>query len=653
MFRSHDLSSLNWTLAGYTPTSWGVARSMELGIQVLPEISPVPATVPGSVQHALLQAGLLPDWNCGLNYRACEWVENRDWCFATTIPGDWLQQGKTRLRLNGLDSCGVMFLNGQRLMAFHNGFIHYEIDLGNVPVKDENLLEIVFTVPPRWNGTPNFSSQITDWKTRFNYTWDWMPRNVQIGIWDDIYLLVHEGPVLGELETTTSVDADGTQAELRITGHPVAAEDCQVKVRLEYDGHLVREETRTALDLMKGIRWTDLDVKPWQPNGSGEQALYTLTCVLTDSRSETQEDIFQRRLGFRHLRWNSCKGAPKKADPWICVVNGKETFLSGVNWTPIRSNYADVSPVMYRQRLELYRDAGFNLMRVWGGAFLEKSCFYDLCDELGLLVWQEFPLNSSGPDNYPPTDEASLREMELIGKSYVMRRRHHPSLLMWCGGNELQTKPDGTPGCGKPLTDDHPMLALLKRIVEENDPDRRYMATSSSGPSFLAEDDFGKGQHWDVHGPWRMPGDNPALAEAYWKQDDALFRSETGHPGASDVALLKKYHGDLVQGSISLDNPLWRLTPWWLEAKQYQETFGAEPSDLEHYVAWSQYNQTQALTIAARACLSRFPEVGGFLIWMGHDAWPCAANTAIIDFDGNPKPAYHALKAIFAAQSDF
>ena len=89
------------------------------------------------------------------------------------------------------------------------------------------------------------------------------------------------------------------------------------------------------------------------------------------------------------------------------------------------------------------------------------------------------------------------------------------------------------------------------------------------------------------------------------------------------------------------------------EAKQYQETFGAEPSDLEHYVAWSQYNQTQALTIAARACLSRFPEVGGFLIWMGHDAWPCAANTAIIDFDGNPKPAYHALKAIFAAQSDF
>jgi len=319
-----------------------------------------------------------------------------------------------------------------------------------------------------------------------------------------------------------------------------------------------------------------------------------------------------------------------------------------VNWTPIRPNYADVTPEMYRERLELYRDAGFNLLRVWGGGFLEKSCFYDLCDEMGLLVWQEFPLSSSGPDNTPPADDSSLAEMERIGRSYVRRRRHHVSLLMWCGGNELQTKADGTPGTGLPLTADHPMLGLLSRIVQEEDGERRYMPTSASGPRFTADAaDFGAGLHWDVHGPWRMPDDSIEKTVEYWSKDDALFRSETGHPAASPAGLLRAYHGALADGPISLDNPLWRTTHWWLEDKQFKAAKGHAPKDLEEYVGWTQANQSSALAAAAQACLDRFPAIGGFLVWMGHDSWPCAANTSIIDFDGKPKPAYTALKRIF------
>ncbi|MEI6786940.1 MAG: glycoside hydrolase family 2 TIM barrel-domain containing protein [bacterium] len=650
MKRVYDLSELSWTVAGYTPTSWAMGRSMELGFFATPEVAPVPAAVPGSVQQALRQAGLLPDWNHGLDFRACEWVENRDWCFATVLPAAWLEQeGRITLRCLGLDACGFIYFNGDRILEFHNGFHPHEVELPRTAAgKGGNRLEIIFTVPPRWNGTPNFSSRIKDWKARFNYTWDWIPRTVQIGIWDRIELRVRAGAELGEIRPQASILSDGSRPCLRISGAPVDSDACKIRLRLEAaDGTLIRAEERPAHDLNEGILWHDLAVEPWQPNGNGLQPLYTLACTLVDAETDAEHDRDVRRVGFRSIAWKPCKNAPPKADPWICEINGRPTFLRGVNWTPIRPNYADVTPEMYRARLELYRDAGFNLLRVWGGAFLEKRWFYDLCDEFGLLVWQEFPLSSSGPDNSPPSDEDSLREMERIGRSYVRRRRHHASLLMWCGGNELQTQADGAPGCGVPLTSAHPMLGLLERIVGEEDGERRYMATSASGPTFVANPaDFGKGLNWDVHGPWRRPDENPDKAREYWRKDDALFRSETGHPSASSAELLRKYHGELADGPVSMENPLWQVTFQWLERRQFEAEMGRAPRDLEEYVQWTQKNQAEALVAAAEACLKRFPAIGGYLIWMGHDSWPCAANTSIIDFDGNPKPALAALKDI-------
>ncbi len=650
MVRVHDLAGLTWTVTGYTPTSWRMARSMELGVFATPEVAAVPAVVPGSVQQALRQAGLLPDWNHGLDSRACEWVENRDWCFATVLPAEWLKgEGRFTLRCLGLDSCGLILFNGEQLLEFHNGFHPHEVVLPRPAQAGGNRLEIFFTVPPRWNGTPNVSSRITDWKARFNYTWDWIPRTVQIGIWDRVELRVSAGAELGEIRTQPTIAADGSRPGLRISGNPVSAGTSKVRLRLDApDGTLLRDEERPAHDLNGGILWSDLPVQPWQPNGSGRQPLYTLVCSLVDAQTNEVQDRHVRRIGFRSIAWKPCKDAPPKADPWICEVNGVPTFLRGVNWTPIRPNYADLTPEMYRTRLELYRDAGFNLLRVWGGAFLEKRWFYDLCDELGLLVWQEFPLSSSGPDNSPPGDDDSLREMERIGRSYVRCRRHHASLLMWCGGNELQTKADGSAGCGVPLTSAHPMLGLLERIVREEDGERRYMPTSASGPTFVANAaDFGKGLHWDVHGPWRRPDENRDKARDYWRNDDALFRSETGHPSASPVELLRKYHGKLADGPVSLDNPLWRATHWWLEQKQFEAEMGRAPESLEEYVHWTQNNQAEALVAAAEECRKRFPAIGGFLIWMGHDSWPCAAKTSIIDFDGHPKPALAALKKIF------
>jgi len=288
------------------------------------------------------------------------------------------------------------------------------------------------------------------------------------------------------------------------------------------------------------------------------------------------------------------------------------------------------------------------VLRVWGGAFLEKEEFYELCDELGILVWQEFPLSSSGLDNWPPEDEESIATFEKIAHSYINRRAHHASLLMWCGGNELQGSLEGDKaGIGKPIDNTHPMMARLKVLIEQKDPTHRFVPTSSSGPRFMAEEkDYGKGLHWDVHGPWNI-GESLDEWETYWKNDDSLFRSETGCPGASGADVIRAFAGGLPEYPGTLDNPLWRRYSWWIDWPKFVAEFGRHPHDLSEYCAWSQERQKLALIIAASETKKRFPRCGGFLVWMGHDCFPCTTNTSIIDYNGYPKPAGLGLGQIF------
>jgi beta-mannosidase len=281
------------------------------------------------------------------------------------------------------------------------------------------------------------------------------------------------------------------------------------------------------------------------------------------------------------------------------------------------------------------------VLRVCGGAFLEKEIFYRLCDEMGLLVWQEFPLSSSGPDNEPPSDPETIEAWGEVARSYIRRRRHHASLLIWCGGNELQTAPGGGPGIGLPLSAAHPMLARFAEVCAEEDPHSRFLPCSSSGPIFVAEEkDFGKGCHWDVHGPWRIE------PESYWEKDDALFRSETGAPGASSMEILKEFYPDCDLLPVDVENIYWRRFFWWVDQETYMAENGGKPPTIEDYVRWSQEHQARALIRALTSCRNRFPGIGGFIIWMGHDSFPCLANTSILDFHGHMKPAAKAIQAL-------
>ncbi len=645
---TYDLSALTWTITGFTPYLWRFESTPGIGETSVADVLSVRAKVPGSVQNALLEEGLLPNWNEGLNARACEWVENRHWVYMTRISREWLAASSDSMRIrlvcDGLDYGGWVRFGGRQIATFAGTHTPHVFDLSeHIPyIGDDTRLEIIFDCPPRWLGQFGYTSRMTEFKPRYNYTWDWTSRLVQIGIWDEVRLEIADVGEFGDVAIGTDFDVARESGILSVRVN--TPDEAGWRLRMSLDA--VRTERYELTPGENVVLWSDLDIEPWQPNGFGEPTLYDLSLTLIGP-DNAEHDRVERRVGFKHVEWQPCEGAPAEADPWICVVNGEPVFLGGVNWTPIRPNFADVTLDDYRKRLETYQQMGCTVLRVWGGGFLEREDFYDLCDELGLLVWQEFPLSSSGLDNYPPDDATSIDELACIATSFVRRKRHHTSLLLWCGGNELTKIPAGqTEGMGSPIDMGHPLMQRFAEVVDREDPGRRFVPTSSSGPTFSAEDSFGDGVHWDVHGPWKL-WDGMDAWEAYWANDDALFRSEVGAPGASGVALIERYRGDEVSFPASHANPLWRRTAWWIEWTVFTDEHGREPTDLQEYVVWSQHRQSRALEIAARACRDRFPRCGGFIVWMGHDSFPCTANTAVIDFEGEMKPAAHALAAVF------
>jgi beta-mannosidase len=604
------------------------------GIHV-PEVGPVPARIPASVQQILHEAGIIEDWNVGLNSNACEWIEHRHWEFFTQLepitPGT-----PVYLEVEGLDHSGWIVVDNAIAATFESSLVRHRIDLTKA-VSDgkPHRFAIIFDEPPREQGQLGFTSRSKHLKPRFNYSWDWTPRIVTVGVWDALRLRVGAiGPELIKLRTT--LDEDLKTGRLFITiNNPADA-----KVRIDING------AQRMIEIRKGE--TDIahevpNVKPWFSNGAGEQQLYSLTITVEN------ETIFRGEVGFKRIRWLPCESAPAGAMPWICEINGQRIFLQGVNWTPVRSDFHSATREDYQRLIDLYREMGANCLRVWGGAFLEREIFYELCDRAGILVWQEFPLSSSGVDSIAPTDPQVIEKLRAIATDYIRRRGYHACKLLWCGGNELC----GEVGHNRDTTPNdlsHPALAAMNDIVQREDPGVRFVPTSPSGPSFMGESqNVGKGMHHDVHGPWNvhLPMDE---YRAYWANDDALFRSEVGCPSSESLELLHKFRGTCEVWPPLRENPYWAHSSlWWLQWDRFKDELEHLPpmEAMARYVELSQQLQAEALTIAASACKNRFPKCGGFLVWMGHDSFPCPANTSIIDFLQHPKPAYHALARVF------
>ncbi len=643
-----DIATFDWHLWGYRPHSWRMNFDFSQLSGTWAEYSEIPITIPGSVQYALRNQNIVPDWNIGLNYTQLEWIENRHWIIASRLPDELIENNERLILLcKGLDYQGTLYVNGKEAGFFNNAFIPWSFDIGPFLQTKNNTLAFVFECPPGYLGQIGYTSKITDWKPRFYYGWDWVPRIVQTGVWDEVQLLTQSEHILSQLQVSTSAAKDREEGDLNlIIENALSTEVAFATVSLKStDNKLILKDTVPIEELATVKSWKNLPVERWFPNGWGKQPLYLLELAFFEKDSRV---IFKKdsKIGFKHVEWLPCLGAPENADPWICSVNNRPLFIQGINWTPLRPNFADLTRADYEKTLGIYKKLGINTIRIWGGGFAEKSWLYEICDEMGIMIWQDFPLSSSGLDNYPPTGKEEITEFSKIVHHYVNRLKGHVSLLLWCGGNELYEKGDT-----RPVDNSHPLIAAAENIVFQNDTSHRFVPGSPSGPSIYASpENFGKGMHWDTHGPWKLPfGKEKTMNEVhtFWKNNDSFFFSEVGVPGAMSASMIKKYSGEYPPLPASLDNPLWRTVNWWNEWEEYVRVHSKSDTSLEHYVSWSQNRQTEGLETALKQSKEKFPACGGFLIWMGHDCFPCMINTSIIDFEGNLKPAAERLSKIW------
>ena len=388
-----------------------------------------------------------------------------------------------RLNFAGVDYEAEFWLNGECL-GRHRGMYTpalFEV-ADHLRYGADNLLAVVIEPAPPEQPQIGRTSRVRTHKARMSYWWDFCPRMLHQGIWDDVYLEA-TGPVRIEdvwVRPELAPDLQAARARVTVELSTTRPLEVELETTVRLDGAIVDRSTmRQALTEDRSTLVTALDIpspRLWWPNGcdlpagavrtgsspaaeSAERPLYQaeVRVVCLDEGGEAsgrhESDVCMQGFGLRSLEFVANEGAPPEALPYTLVVNGHNVYAKGWNWVPIDVLYGVPRPEKLARLLELARRAHVNLLRVWGGGLIESEAFYDLCDRYGILVWQEFIQSSSGVDNHPPEDAEFKASLIAEAEQIIPRRRNHPSLAIWCGGNELMDWE------GNPAGDDIPVLA--------------------------------------------------------------------------------------------------------------------------------------------------------------------------------------------------
>ena len=673
-----SLSGLSWELKGYWPYVPVKEKSMETGQTLQGVTNWIPAKVPGGVHYDLWKAGLIEDPYFGQNSLKCEWVENRWWMYRTSFPGQMQGMDLTRERVTlcfpGLDYEAEVFFNDENCGSHVGMYTPFTIELTG-KIREENRLVVLLKGVPQEMGQIGFTSRTFTQKSRFNYKWDFSTRLVNIGIWRDGKLCVGQEGRLDDLHIDTDAGENGGRIFVSARAEDFGTgKEGDLAVRISVKGPFLREDRDAAAlrklaggkdaasedDVQEGAFSLCLTVPVkdgrieetlevenpalWNPNGAGRPWLYRvcLELVKQDQKGERVLERIEKRTGIRSLSMAQNDGAPKGALPYTFVVNGRKVYIKGVNMTPLDHLYGNVTKEQYAYLVTAMVNAGVNLVRVWGGGLIETEEFYDLCDENGILIWQEFIQSSSGIDNIPSRRPEFLKLLKETSEWAVKEKRNHVSLAVYSGGNELMEAPD------TPCSLENETIAMLWEIVKRHDGRRPFLPTSASGPrEFISRE---KGVSHDVHGSWRYEG-NPAHYEMYGESDN-LFHSEFGMDATSCVKSLKKF---LPESSLRPTPMTGDLTwqhhgEWWGTYYRDCSMFGPiekTPQNLELFTRCSQYMQSEGLRFILEADRKRAFCNSGVIIWQLNEPWPNASCTNLIDWYQETKTAYYQTKRAY------
>ena len=442
-----------------------------------------PARVPGCIHTDLLRHKLIPDPFWGSNERELQWIEKLDWDYVTTfsVSADLLNQEHIELVADGLDTVATITLNGREVARTENMFIGYRFPIESFLRKGRNELAIRFTSPlsyieshrtadhfAEWNDPVGGSSLIR--KEPCSFGWDWGARFATSGIWKSIRLEAWSGNRIASVR----VEQRHEKKSVTVTAQPELA----VKMR----GRRPRDQFRTRISLhgenvaeSQGLEVTVANPQLWWPNNMGAQPLYLLEVELLSDGQVI--DRWTKRIGLRTILLD--RHPDQWGESFQFVVNGVPLFAKGANWIPAHSFVTEVDRAMYEGLLDSACQANYNMLRVWGGGIYEMDDFYELCDEKGLLVWQDFMFACA---QYPG-DRHFLKSVEAEAAFQVARLRHHACLALWCGNNELefmQTDILKTPQRKKAYDD--LFDKLLQNAVKEFDGVTAYWPSSPHVP---------------------------------------------------------------------------------------------------------------------------------------------------------------------------
>jgi beta-mannosidase len=617
----------------------------------------VPAVVPGDVRLDLARAGYLPDPTFGRNSLAAQKVDEQDWWLLRSLgPLEIPTDKRLFLQLHGVDYLSDVYVHGHHL-GRHEGMFSsqlYELTdlLAGEPGPDE---ETVGALGVRLTGTariPALHGERTDWRTRLRdrveaastpgrrwphrrgtlkcqmgFGWDFAPDLPSLGLWDDAELFATGDVVIAgvwarpvfqggwggpvRLEVTVALDARGhTEVEV---GLNLYGQNCDASPHVQLFP-VSLEPGRQQLDLHLDVPEPCL----WWPWERGEPNLYRL--LVTVRRSAELLDSVSQTIGLRHVALQPNPGAPPDAAPWMFVVNGQPLFVRGANWVPASIFPGEVRAADYRALLGMALRANMNALRVWGGGLREKAAFYDTCDELGLLVWQEFPFACAFLTHHPRS-EPYLELVEAEARAIVRDLRVHPSLALWCAGNEFN-----------PERDRH-LVETLAAVVAAEDPGRPFVPVSPAD---------GDRHNWRV---WH--GYTPA---ADYRAESPRFASEFGLGALPVEATLRQF---IPEEELWPPGPSWNHhNADWPKLWRYAAPFlgGHEKPErvsLARFITASQRAQAYGLQIAVEHHRRHKYASGGCLLWQFNAPWP-AVDWAIVDHFQRPKLAYHTVTRLYA-----
>lgn len=525
-------------------------------------------------------------------------------------------------------------MNGEDVLFQEGMFTPVRIDLTDL-LEEQNEIHIRIRPVPKKPGEPaNRNQAASSVKPAVSYGWDWHPRLVPSGIWDDTYLEILPGSHLEDVtfHYELSEELDNADLKIEVTGSEL--DGCIITWRLlNASGDLVEVGHHSLKDDKAFIEASIKNPELWWPYDHGTPYLYTYKLELSD-RYGNHLQTMNGTAGFRRVKllmnegaWDQPQGFPKSRSvaPIQLEINGRKIFCKGTNWVNPEIFPGIITEERYEELIDRVVEANFNMVRIWGGGIVNKESFHNYCDEKGILVWQEFPLACN---NYQGTPEY-LAVLEQESESIIKRIRKHPSLAMWSGGNELFNSWSG-------MTDQSLALRLLNSQCLKLDPNTPYINTSPL---------FGMGHG---HYVFRDMDTGEEVYSTMSRASNTAY-TEFGMPAPSSVEVLQK----IIPGK-----QLWPPQPgssweshhaynaWvgdtWLMQGMIEDYFG-KSENLDELVTNGQLIQCEGYKAIYEEARRQKPYCSMALNWCFNEPWPTAANNSLLNWPNIPKPAFYAV----------